>query len=70
MPMKDFLNHCTACGGNWVAMLLSGIERVFPEHYDSVVAEVENIGFGHGGVLAFAYVCEWLEEHGIIGEEK
>ena len=65
MTMKEFLNNCTACGGNWVAMLLSGIKRVFPEYYNSVVAEVENIGYGNGGIKAFAYVCEWLNEHGI-----
>jgi hypothetical protein len=68
MTMKDFLNNCTACGGNWVAMLLSGIKRVFPNDYELVVAEVDKIGFGHGGVPAFAYVCEWLEEHGVICE--
>ena len=68
MTMKEFLNNCTACGGNWVAMLLSGIKRVFPEYYNSVVAEVENIGYGNGGIKAFAYVCEWLNEHGIVEE--
>ena len=68
--MKEFLQNCNACGGNWVAMLLSGIERVFPKHYESVVAEVEEVGFGSGGIKAFAYVCEWLEEHGIIMEEQ
>ena len=66
MTKKEFLNNCTACGGNWVAMLLSGIERVFPENYESVVAEVEEIGFGNGGVLAFAYICEWLEKNGVV----
>lgn len=69
MTQKEFLSHCTDCGGNWVAMLLSGIEVVFPEHYKSVIKEVEEIGFGSGGVKAFAYVCDWLEEHGIITEE-
>ena len=68
--MKEFLNNCTACGGNWVAMLLSGIKRVFPEHYESVVAEVDKIGCKSGGVLAFAYVCEWLEGHGVVVEEE
>ena len=69
MPMKEFMSNCVACGGNWVAMLLSGVERVFPEHYDSVIKGVEEVGFGSGGVKAFAYVCDWLEEHGIIMEE-
>lgn len=65
MPMKEFISKCTACGGNWVAMLLTGIERVFPNDYESVVKEVENIGFGDGGVPAFAYICEWLTAHGV-----
>lgn len=69
MTQKEFLSHCNACGGNWVAMLLSGIEKVFPNDYKSVVEEVDKIGFGSGGVKAFAYVCDWLEEHGIITEE-
>ena len=68
MTMKEFLNHCTACGGNWVAMLLSGIEKIFPNDYKSVVEEVDKIGFGQGGALAFVYVGEWLEKHGIIFE--
>ena len=70
MTMKEFVNNCTACGGNWVAMLLSGIKRVFPEHYESVVAGVEEVGFSGGGIKAFAYVCDWLSEHGIIMEEE
>lgn len=32
----EFLNECTACGGNWGAMLLSGIQRLFPEVYDAI----------------------------------
>ena len=69
MTTKEFLQNCDACGGNWVAMLLSGIKRVFPDDYEIVVAEVDKIGFGSGGIKAFAYVCEWLENHGIITEE-
>ena len=68
MTIKEFLKECTACGGNWVAMLISGIEKVFPEEHENVVNEVERIGFGNGGIDAFAYVCEWLTEHGIIAE--
>lgn len=31
-----FFNQCTACGGNWGAMLLTGIKKVFPDSYDEV----------------------------------
>lgn len=33
---SEFLNECTACGGNWGGMLLSGIKRLFPEVYDAI----------------------------------
>lgn len=29
MTMTEFMQNCSACGGNWGAMLLSGIKRVF-----------------------------------------
>ena len=37
----EFMNECTACGGNWGGMLLSGIKRLFPEVYDAIP---DNIG--------------------------
>lgn len=34
MDYKEFLHHhCQACGGNWAAMLMSGIRECFPETY-------------------------------------
>lgn len=36
MDGKDFLTHCTACGGNWGAMLLTGIKELYPEVYDAI----------------------------------
>ena len=35
-PFSEFLNNCTACGGNWVAMMLSGISRIAPRVYDAI----------------------------------
>lgn len=33
----NFIKHdCTACGGNWTAMILTGIERRWPEYYKSM----------------------------------
>lgn len=34
MTGTEFLNNCTACGGNWSAMIMSGIKKCFPEYYD------------------------------------
>lgn len=37
MNAKEFLNkHCMACGGNWTAMLLSGIKSAFPSVWESL----------------------------------
>lgn len=34
---KDaFMSNCTACGGNWTAMLMSGIKHTMPELYDAM----------------------------------
>lgn len=41
MSMKEFLQSCTACGGNWGGMLLSGIKRLFPNVWKAIP---ENMG--------------------------
>ena len=66
MTYKEFLQSCSACGGNWGAMLLTGIKRVFPEHYEEVYTQYNSMDFSDGGVKAFVYLYDWLEEHGII----
>lgn len=33
MTLDTFMTHCTACGGNWTAMLITGIKEVAPEVY-------------------------------------
>ena len=33
---KAFLKECTACGGNWGGMLLTGIKKLFPEVYNAI----------------------------------
>ena len=38
MTFTEFLNNCIAGGGNWAAMLMSGIKKVFPDKY----AEMED----------------------------
>lgn len=52
MTMKEFLNHCTACGGNWGGMLLSGLKELYPEVYDAIPDEM--------GSLAWAGICTTL----------
>lgn len=66
MKMSEFMKNCTACGGNWGAMLLSGIKRVFPDKYEEVEAHYNSMNFSHGGIKPFVYLCDWLTENGIV----
>ena len=36
MTLNTFMEHCTAFGGNWTAMLMHGIKKVDPEVYDQM----------------------------------
>jgi len=36
MSNKEFLDNCTACGGNWGGMLLTGIKQLFPQVWDAI----------------------------------
>lgn len=36
MTFKDFLSHCTACGGDWTSMLFTGIKEVAPSIYEAM----------------------------------
>ncbi len=60
MTMHNFLDHCTACGGNWGAMLLSGINALYPEVYNAIPEDM-----GH---FAWRCICETLELLQIKGD--
>lgn len=49
---KDFLDNCTACGGNWGGMLLSGIRKLWPNVYDAIPDDM--------GVFAWACIVNTL----------
>lgn len=50
MTIQDFLSHCTACGGNWGGMLLTGMRELFPAVYDAIP---DNMGrFAWNGICA------------------
>ena len=36
MSFDEFLTHCTACGGNWGGMLLTGVRELYPDVWDSI----------------------------------
>ena len=52
MTMKEFLNHCTACGGNWGGMLLTGINKLYPDVYDAIPDDM--------GPFAWSGICTTL----------
>ena len=49
---KQFLEHCTACGGNWGGMLLTGIHKLYPAVWDAIPDDM--------GVFAWACICSVL----------
>lgn len=53
MTNDEFLSHCIACGGDWGAMLLTGIKALYPDVYDAIP---DNMGH-----FAFRCICEVLE---------
>lgn len=52
MTFDQFLDHCTACGGNWGGMLLTGVRELWPEVWDIIPDGM--------GVHAFATICNLL----------
>ena len=36
MSCDEFLYHCSACGGNWGGMLLTGVKRLYPEVWNAI----------------------------------
>ena len=61
MDGKDFLTHCTACGGNWGAMLLTGIKELYPAVYDAIPDDM--------GKHSYYAICTVLELLNIIFKE-
>ena len=60
MTMDEFLNHCTACGGNWGGMLLTGIKALYPEVYNAIPNDM--------GIFAWSGICRTTKLLGIISE--
>ena len=53
----EFLSYCTACGGDWGQMLLTGIKALWPKVYDAIPE--------HMGVMAFPCLCDTLSLLGV-----
>lgn len=52
IPFKKFLEYCTACGGNWGGMLLSGLKELSPEVWDAIPDDM--------GCFAWQGICSTL----------
>ena len=60
MTIQDFLSHCTACGGNWGGMLLTGMRELFPAVYDAIPDNM--------GVFAWNGICATLNLLGVVSD--
>lgn len=49
---KNFLSYCTACGGNWGGMLLTGINKLYPKVYEAIPDNM--------GCFAWVRICDVL----------
>ena len=59
MTVRLFLDHCTAYGGDWVSMLLSGIKECYPNDYGRLKAECDEIN-SNSGASEFMHICDFL----------
>lgn len=56
-----FLEHCTACGGNWGGMLLSGVRKLYPSVWEVIPDDM--------GCFAWACICSVLVLCGVDTSE-
>lgn len=60
-PLKQFLDHCVTCGGNWGGMLLSGIKELYPKVYELIPDDM--------GIFAFTCIIYTLRLLGVDTSE-
>ena len=46
MSCNDFLENCSACGGNWGGMLLTGVKRLYPEVWEVIPEDMGHNAWG------------------------
>lgn len=68
--IEEFISHnCIACGGNWAAMLMTGIERRWPSLYESLEDRPYNFFELSDIVCEQLYqeaALKYAEEYGIL----
>lgn len=65
MTSNEFLTHCTACGGDWGGMLLSGIRELLPQVWEEIPEKL-----GSNGFMAFTAINIFLRMLGIYGDKE
>ena len=61
MTLKQFLDNCTACGGHWGGMLLTGVDTLWHDVRDAIP--------DHMGVQAWGCLCSVLVLCGVDTSE-
>lgn len=46
MNCDEFVKYCSACGGNWGGMLLTGVKRLYPEVWNAIPNEMGHNAWG------------------------
>jgi hypothetical protein len=62
MTFKEFLEHCTACGGDWGGMLLTGVNKLYPEVWKAIPDDM--------GWNSFTTICALLVLLGVDFSEE
>lgn len=57
MSLDDFLSNCSACGGDWVSMLFTGMKRVYPEVWEAIPDDE---------IFSITEVCALLRMCGVV----
>ena len=61
MKFETFLDYCTACGGNWGGMLLTGIHKLWPDVWEAIPDDM--------GIQAWGCLCSVLMLCGVDTSE-
>ena len=61
MTFEQFLDNCTACGGNWCGMLLTGSDKLWPNVGNGIRAQM--------GAQAWGCLCSVLMLCGVDTSE-
>lgn len=62
MSFDEFLDHCTAHGGNWGGMLLSGLKKLRPKVWNAIPDKM--------GPFSWALICDTIKLCGVSPLDK